>query len=531
MNVLITPDVPDWAIGNLTNIIVKNNPRFNFNCIYVHPRGVTESLRDIQELLRDKKIDLWHAQYWRSATQLMEYLPELKEVPSILTHYNHHCLEKEDWKDFNALVEMTDWGVDILRKKHSKVFKIPLGIDLDKFSYIEEYPPKEPKIGYVGRVVPWKNLDKICDAANKLKYKVIGSGYIDNYEYWQSIDKSNLEYNGNIGRNSMPAENFKNELYRQMTVFVMYSTGEKESGTLPFLEAMARGIPVLATEQGMARDLIKDGENGVFFNEDNFEEKLKMVMEDEELRKKLRKNAWETIRGFSDEHMARETAKMYYKVLYPKHKLISVIIPTFNRPESLVRVVMSVETQGYPAKEIIICDDGSDNPEVAKSIELLKKRLKTPILWLKTGNKLDYGLAEARNNGAIEALGEILLFLDDRYELQEGCLDVVAKNVHSKNWNFGLKIINGKPSTKKSFMENFSWLRRKDFMNGGMFCERINMYGGMSQEIRTRYNRQGFLNKQIKEAKVKQIQRSGSKHRKKEQIWKMKYLLHKMYEN
>jgi len=48
-----------------------------------------------------------------------------------------------------------------------------------------------------------------------------------------------------------------------MTVFVMYSTGEKESGTLPLLHAMARGVPVMATHQGMARDIIKDGENGI----------------------------------------------------------------------------------------------------------------------------------------------------------------------------------------------------------------------------------------------------------------------------
>ena len=30
MNILITPDVPDWAIGKLTKSIIKGNERFNF---------------------------------------------------------------------------------------------------------------------------------------------------------------------------------------------------------------------------------------------------------------------------------------------------------------------------------------------------------------------------------------------------------------------------------------------------------------------------------------------------------------------
>ena len=525
MNILITPDVPEWAIGRLTTGIIKHNNRFNFFMIPVHPRGVADGFREISQLLKDTRIDLWHGMYWNSALKLIEVMPQLKELPSVLSHHNHHCLEKSDWDNFDTLVGVTDYSMDKI--KHDNKFQVHYGIDLDDFSFIDEYPPKEPRVGYVGRVVPWKNLDKITAVADDLGYKVLGTGYIEKIDYWNSIYKENLEFNGGFGRGQIPPVDFKNELYRKMTCFVMFSTGEKETGTLPLLEAMARGVPVLATEQGHARDIIKDGENGIIFDETNFKEKLKLIMEDKKLQVKLRNNAWQTIKNFTEEKMAREYAKIYYKTLYKDKSLVSVIIPTFNRLDALLEILASIEAQSYEAKEIIVCDDGSDE-ETMLMVKECKKKLKTPILYLRTGDKSEYGLAKARNMGAIEALGDILLFLDDRYTLEPDCLKQVAKHAPTKHWNFGQKMIKGKPSTKKSFIENFSWIRRNEFMQYGMFNERINQYGGMSQEVRHRFNMNGFKFEQIKTAKVRQIKKSP-KHKKRDEVWRMKLLLKKIY--
>lgn len=532
MNILITPDVDDWAIGNLTKAIIKNNKRFNFYKVCVHPRGVPQGIAEIQKLIREGvKFDLWHAQYWNSARQLLQMMPEFKEIPILLTHHNHHCLEEENWQElgFDMLNEMTDWGVNVLKKKHPNVIKIPHGIDLDKYSFLKEYPPKEDRnVGYVGRVCPWKHLKEIAEASNELGYKTIGCGYIDKPEYWESVPKDNLEFNGGFGRGSMAAENFEVEIYRNMSVFVMYSTDEKESGTLPLLEAMARGVPVLATEQGMARDLIKDGENGVFFNESNFKEKLKMVMEDLKLRKNLREKAWQTIKNYSESKMARDYGKAYYKLAFSDKRLVSVIIPTFNRAKELMDILLSIEAQNYPAKEIIVCDDGSTD-ETPIVVEEAKKKFKTPILYQKTGEKLEYGLAKARNAGAIEAMGDVLLFLDDRYTLEPGALEKVAQTAMPKTFGYGVKIIRGKESTKKSFIENFAWILKKDFVDAGMFNEQMTLYGGLSQETRERFNHQGFTTMQVNDVKCKEIIHT-SRTKKKDEIWKSKLKLQKMYE-
>lgn len=530
MKILITPDVPGWAIGNLTDSIIRHNPRFYFINIPVHPRAVGEALPALTQVLNEG-VDFWHAQYWNSAVQLMKMLPKLKEIPKLLTHHNHDRLNKQNWSDFKGLNEMTEWGCNVLKKNHNNVFHIPHGVDLDRFSYLKDYPPKEPAVGYVGRVVPWKNLDKICTAAKKLGYKVVGSGYVDKPDYFKTIDQSNLEFYGGMGRTAMAPANVKDDLYVKMTVFVMYSTDEKESGTLPLLEAMARGVPVMCTRQGMARDLIKDGKNGVFFEPDEFESKLKDLMGNEKKRIELRKNAWNTIRQHPEERMAREYAKAYYKIMYGDNKLISVIIPTFNRPNEVWEAIKSIDKQEYPAKEIIIINDGGKTQELNKYVIECKRHIKTPVLLLNTNNQPEYyGLAQARNMGAIEALGEILLFMDDRYTLEPNALSNIANNSDVNKFYFGQKIIKGKLSTKTAFMENFSWINKKEFFKAGMFCERLNIYGGMSEEVRTRFSKQGYELVQIKDAKCKEIKSSIGNKGNKDKIWKAKYLLYKMYE-
>lgn len=527
MKVLITPDVEGWAIGNITNDIIKQNSQIEFKKVCIHPREIGASLLEIENLLKKEKIDLWHAQYWRSATQLMDIYPAVKDVPCILTHHNHYCFDKSDWKDFSALTSQTNWACERLKEKHSNVYHIPHGIDLERYKYIDELE-EEGNVGYIGRVCPWKNLGEITKTSKKLGYKVIGSGYVDKVGYWEQIDKSNLEFNGGIGRTAMNSPYAKDALYERMTCFVMYSTEEKETGTLPLFEAMARGVPVLATNQGSARDIIKDGENGLIFDESNFESKLKEMMENKELRQKLRKNAWESVRHYSTEKMGRSHDRMYHEVIYPNKKIISVVIPTFNRADALMKCLLSVETSNYDAKEIIVCDDGSTDHTNAV-INEARKQFKTNIKYYKTGKEGEYGLAKARNIGAIQSIGDTLMFLDDRYEIEKDVLDIVATNTIPQSFSFGNKVIKGKLANKKSFIENFSWINRNEFFQAGMFNERLTMYGGMSQEVRERFGRQGIGFNFVSKAVAKEIISTKSRSKKRNEIWKAKYLLYKMY--
>lgn len=531
MKILLTPDAPNWAIANLCRSITKHNPQIQFKIVVAHPRGLGEAIPEIQAALREG-IDIWHAMYWNSAIQLYDLIPELQDpkLKRILSHHNHYRLTKRDWKQFDMVTEWTDWGVNVLRGVHGNVRKVPFGIDLDQFSYITQYPPAEPRVGYIGRVASWKNLGEITRVSKELGYTVCGSGYIDKIDYWREVDKSNLEWNGGIGLQEVPPVHEKDELYKKMSVFVMYATEEKESGTMPLLEAMARGVPVMATEQGMARELIRDGENGIIFTPENFKERLQMVMENEPLRKKMREAAWQTIKNWPEERMAREFAKLYHELTGEGKPLVSVIITSYNHPESLVDAILSVDVQDYPNKEIIVADDGSDDPRVASAVGQLQLEIKTPIKFIRNQEKSGYGLAKMRNLAVMEALGNHLVIFQDRFKLDGMVmLEKIVMYTKPNAWGFGSKFIDGVLKSKKGFVENFSWILKEDLVRGGMFNERINIYGGQSQELRDRFTKQGVVFQPFPEVTCTEISVSRAANRRQD-IWKAKWMIHKLYD-
>ncbi len=87
---------------------------------------------------------------------------------------------------------------------------------------------------------------------------------------------------------------------------------------------------------------------------------------------------------------------------------VSVIIPTYNRKDSLLCTLDSLSQQTYPAEhfEVIVVDDGgSDGTEI-----IAQRCFPFALRYVRQQNQ---GAAMARNRGAAKAQGEILIFLDD----------------------------------------------------------------------------------------------------------------------
>ncbi len=95
-------------------------------------------------------------------------------------------------------------------------------------------------------------------------------------------------------------------------------------------------------------------------------------------------------------------------------RLVSVIIPTYNRPNYLREAVNSVFTQTYPSIEILVIDDGSSDGGAATRSALkpyLSSDSQTPkvtYIYQKNG-----GLVSAVNRGLALARGEYIQRLDD----------------------------------------------------------------------------------------------------------------------
>lgn len=85
---------------------------------------------------------------------------------------------------------------------------------------------------------------------------------------------------------------------------------------------------------------------------------------------------------------------------------ISVIIPTYNRKNTILRAIESALNQSVPPYEILVCDDGSTDGTEAFVKKIKDKRIK----WIPEKHT---GLpAVPRNRGIKESKGEWLAFLD-----------------------------------------------------------------------------------------------------------------------
>jgi len=87
--------------------------------------------------------------------------------------------------------------------------------------------------------------------------------------------------------------------------------------------------------------------------------------------------------------------------------LISVIIPTRDRPVQLLRALKSVLSQTHRPVEIIVVDDGSQEP----TAQLLTQHFGQDVICCR--NETPAGAAVARNVGLRVATGHFVAFLDD----------------------------------------------------------------------------------------------------------------------
>jgi GT2 family glycosyltransferase/peptidoglycan/xylan/chitin deacetylase (PgdA/CDA1 family) len=95
----------------------------------------------------------------------------------------------------------------------------------------------------------------------------------------------------------------------------------------------------------------------------------------------------------------------------------SIVIPTYQRRDTVVRTVSALERQRHKLFEVIVVVDGSTDG-TAEALRELDPSF--PLIVLEQGNS---GAGEARNAGvAVSSTGETLLFLDDDMEAHPSLL-------------------------------------------------------------------------------------------------------------
>lgn len=482
MKVLQVIDSPAWVLAKLADVITEGNLHLNIRTIAIHPKDLRRDLA-IQSAIFENEVqqfqpDIIHFHYWDVANTLSR-LPICKERKIILTHHNQKNLLTHQWDKIDTLVVHTQkarktlegagyWNVEVIQH----------GIDVEKFKFKEDY--KGGHIGYVGRICRWKGLKEIAKYAKQSGKKVICMGRIDKADYWKECQ----EYRNSLLLRFGTPDEEQVKIYHEMGVYVGNSEDNIEEGTMSLLEAMSCGIPVVTTPAGEAKDIIND-ENGVLvdFNYESLKEGLdKFFSMSLEAKNKMREKAWDTVRNMNQVVMARKYERLYYSLL-AKDNLVSVIIPTYNRAINIKEVLNAYASQTYKPIELIVADDGSTDNTKEVVFEWAKEHKDVPLKYVNTGYK-GYGLAKARNMAIFEASGHYLMFNDDRMIPDSMAVWVFVS--HIKKIKKRVAVWGDKGAGKRDFIENFFIIRKKDIVDAGMFNERINEYGGQSQELRER---------------------------------------------
>lgn len=199
---------------------------------------------------------------------------------------------------FVAITEaQASWAKKINTKL--KVVHIPNGIDMalfyptgEKFDY---HLPK-PVFLTVATLEKYKNVDATIDAVSQLSkgsLVIIGDG--------QEKEKLRVLCENKLANRYLIIKVDHHELpkyYRGADVFTLVS-GSQEAFGLVYLEAMACGLPVVATDDEKRHEII--GDAGLFVNPINIEEyktalmKAAIINWDDKPKKQSEKFSWDTI--------------------------------------------------------------------------------------------------------------------------------------------------------------------------------------------------------------------------------------------
>lgn len=223
-------------------------------------------------------------------------------VPS---RYVKNQLEDE-WGVEEKKITVTPEGVEekllVLKNKLNKKVQIKL---------LEKIGVKKPYLFYVGNAHPHKNVEALIKAFQSINkdypdLNLVLSG-ADHY-FWRRVkfqfEGPDIIYTGFVTDEVLAV------LFSNAEMFVMPSL--EEGFGIPVLESFACGCPVVCSNIGALKEV--GGDACTYFNPksiNDIAEKIKLVLNDEELRKRLIKKGEKRGKQFSWKKMAEETLRIY----------------------------------------------------------------------------------------------------------------------------------------------------------------------------------------------------------------------------
>lgn len=258
--------------------------------------GAVERFNDIEKCAFQDNEIVVASGWWAAEMLRLVKLPGIIKVHHIRgVGFNDSNKMRAAWGENVPKMAVASYLGEVIEKTcgQSIMAVIPDGVD------INEYYPSVPEdqrngVGTIFGIGYHKDPATILDVLKKLRQKCA--------ETPQRVFSVHRRPN-DIPRgiyNRLPSMETARDIYSSSLVWVLASYSEGFG--IPILEAMACGCAVVATDCGGPRDIIKDGENGFLVEVGNVEQivdRVKVLLENEELRQQFVEKSRETVSKFS----------------------------------------------------------------------------------------------------------------------------------------------------------------------------------------------------------------------------------------
>ena len=211
--------------------------------------------------------------------------------------------------------------LDLLDIKSERVYVTALGVDRSfnpGKSQLKGFSPQY--VLFLGNLEPRKNLKTLLAAYQSLPREIQNRNplVIAGAEAWGTRDVKrgcrNFDETGKVILTGYFPQKSLPDLYRGASLFVYPSF--YEGFGLPVLEAMASGVPVIASNAASLPEVV--GDAGIVVNPydaDELREAMVRILDSETMRKELMEKGLARAEHFSWEKCAKETLAIYKKVL------------------------------------------------------------------------------------------------------------------------------------------------------------------------------------------------------------------------
>ena len=181
---------------------------------------------------------------------------------------------------------------------------IPCGVDTKTFSPGGE-KSAEPSLLFVGTMHGRKRGRLLLDIFRQQIQPVLPQA-----QMWCVCERPEDEVEGNgvrwMGRIE---QSTLVDLYRRAWVFCLPST--YEGFGVPYIEAMASGVPVVASPNVGAREVTRKGQDGILTQDNELGARLLALLQDAEARQQWRQRGLERAQDFSWERVCQRYEEVY----------------------------------------------------------------------------------------------------------------------------------------------------------------------------------------------------------------------------